>query len=73
MTANRNSSRNRKARRAAPAPAAVESVPAGVDETPNISQARWQEEYGYVFQDLRKLGIVAAALFAIIIIMGFFL
>jgi hypothetical protein len=71
MTANRNSSRNRRKSNAAVAPAPV--VAKTVDDAQLVSHARWQEEYGYVFHDLRKLGIVAASLFAIIIILGFFL
>lgn len=42
--------------------------------TPRTSeQVDWKTEYGYVFKDLRYLGIVSAVLFAVIIVLGFFL
>jgi hypothetical protein len=42
--------------------------------TPRTSeQVDWKTEYGYVFKDLRYLGIVSAVLFAAIIVLGFFL
>jgi hypothetical protein len=36
-------------------------------------QVDWKTEYGYVFKDLRYLGIVSGVLFAAIIVLGFFL
>lgn len=73
MTTNRSSSRNRKARRAAPATETVEAVVAPtVDAAESVSHERWQAEYGYVFRDLRKLLIVSGALFGVIIVLGFF-
>ena len=33
----------------------------------------WQEEYGYVFRDLRTLLLVSLLLFAGILVIGFFL
>lgn len=36
-------------------------------------QVDWKTEYGYVFKDLRYLGIVSGVLFAAIVVIGFFL
>ncbi len=36
-------------------------------------QIDWKAEYGYVFKDLRYLGIVSGILFATIVVIGFFL
>ena len=72
MTTNRNSSRNRRKSSAAAAPASVVAATT-VDATKSVSHERWQEEYGYVFRDLRKLGIVSASLFAVIIVLSFFI
>lgn len=36
-------------------------------------QVDWKTEYGYVFKDLRYLGIVSGILFAAIVVIGFFL
>jgi len=36
-------------------------------------QVDWKTEYGYVFKDLRYLGIVSGVLFAVIVVLGFFL
>lgn len=33
----------------------------------------WKAEYGFVFADLRRLLVISAALFAAIILIGFFL
>jgi hypothetical protein len=33
----------------------------------------WQAEYGYVMNDLRYLGLVSAALFVLLLVLGFFL
>lgn len=33
----------------------------------------WKTEYGFVFTDLRRLLVISAALFAAIILIGFFL
>ena len=71
MTTNRNSSRNRRKSNAAVAPAPV--VAKTVDTPQSVSHERWQEEYGYVFRDLRKLGIVSATLFAVIVVLSFFI
>jgi len=73
MTTNRSSSRNRRARRATPAAAAPEATLATVEETQRVSHQHWQEEYGYIFRDLRKLLIVSGVLFAAIIVLGFFM
>ena len=72
MTSNRNSSRNRRksSAAAAPTPVVVETT---VDDAQSVSHERWQQEYGYVFRDLRKLGIVSASLFAVIILLSFFI
>ena len=71
MTTNRNSSRNRRKSNAAAAPVPVAATT--VDGAQSVSHERWQQEYGYVFRDLRKLGIVSAALFAVIIVLSFFI
>jgi hypothetical protein len=34
------------------------------------SVANLAQEYGYVFGDLKRLGVIAAALFAILVILG---
>ena len=73
MTTNRNSSRNRRPRQATPAAAPVDAVDPTIEAARQLSQQRWQEEYGYVFRDLRKLGIVSATLFAVIIVLSFFI
>ena len=72
MATNRNSSRNRRksSATAAPTPVVVETT---VDDSQSVSHERWQQEYGYVFRDLRKLGIVSASLFAVIILLSFFI
>ena len=45
-----------------------------VVETPRQSDnVNWREEYDYVIRDLRSLGIVTTALFAVIIVAGFFI
>mgnify|MGYP000900729273 CR=1 FL=1 len=33
----------------------------------------WTAEYGYVFRDLRQLGIVSVALLVVMLVIGFFL
>ena len=74
MTTNRSSSRSRRARRAtAPAPVADTTVDPTIEEARRLSHERWQEEYGYVFRDLRKLLIVSGSLFAVIIVLSFFM
>lgn len=69
-----------KTRSAAPsaAPSAAASVATSrrtaVVETPRQSDhLNWREEYDYVIRDLRSLGIVTTALFAVIIVAGFFI
>jgi hypothetical protein len=45
-----------------------------VVETPSqADETNWREEYDYVIRDLRSLGIVTTALFAVIIVAGFFI
>ena len=74
MTTSRNSSRNRRARRnTTPAVAPVADIEPAVEEARLLSHQRWQEEYGYVFRDLRKLLIVSGSLFAVIILLSFVL
>lgn len=53
--------------KAAPPPV-TEPVAATAAKTVN-----WQEEYGYVFKDLRTLLLVSLLLFAGILVIGFFL
>jgi hypothetical protein len=48
--------------------AAAPATPVSVDDTLN-----WQQEYAYVFRDLRFLFLVSALLFAGMLILGFFL
>jgi hypothetical protein len=55
----------------AAAPQAVAAQPAVVQRT--SEQVDWKTEYGYVFKDLRYLGIVSGVLFAAIVVIGFFL
>jgi hypothetical protein len=71
MTTNRNSSRNRRKSSAVatPTPVVAETT---VDDATSVSHERWQQEYGYVFRDLRKLLIVSGALFGVIVVLGFF-
>lgn len=38
---------------------------------PQVEEIDWNKEYGYVIADLRRLLIVSAILFAIIIVAGF--
>jgi hypothetical protein len=52
--------------------AAVAAVTTDAPAEP-VVQRNWQDEYVYVTQDLRRLLIVSAALFAAIIAAGFFL
>jgi len=33
----------------------------------------WEEEHAYIYQDLRRLGIVSAAIFALLLVIGFFI
>ncbi len=53
------------------------TTPAATTQTaaaPRTSeQINWKAEYGYVFKDLRYLLIVSAILFAVIVVLGFFL
>lgn len=42
-------------------------------ESRTSAQVDWSAEYGYVFKDLRYLLIVSFALFAAIVVIGFFL
>ena len=38
-----------------------------------VDTVNWRQEYDYVLRDLRSLGIVTTALFAVIILAGFFI
>ena len=54
--------------------AAAPAVVAQPVAAPRTSdQVDWKTEYGYVFKDLRYLGIVSGILFVAIIALGFFL
>jgi hypothetical protein len=55
------------------AAAAVAATPAAVEVPAPADDTAWHEEYHYVFKDMRHLIIVSVALFAIIVILGFFL
>lgn len=50
---------------------AVAAQPAAASRT--SEEIDWKAEYGYVFKDLRYLGIVSGILFAAIVGIGFFL
>lgn len=57
-----------------PAPTTATPRRTVVVETPRqTDHANWHEEYDYVIRDLRTLGIVTTALFAVIIVAGFFI
>ena len=57
---------------AAPAPTTTAAV-ASPAPAPRVSNEDWRHDYDYVFKDLRKLAVVTAILFAIIIALGFFI
>jgi hypothetical protein len=78
MSTNRAASRKRKSSIAAGASQPKDA--AGVAVTTEVSAPEvlvdgsgWEKQYGYVFSDLRKLGLVSLGLFAVIIVLGFFL
>lgn len=56
---------------AAPAVDTIETKPVGVQRSSD--EVDWGTEYGFVFRDLRQLLIISVALFAVIIVIGFFL
>lgn len=56
---------------ATPTTAAAVAKPMPAQRT--SAEVDWRKEYGYVFKDLRYLFIVSAILFAIIVVIGFFL
>ena len=56
---------------AAPSVDTAETRPVGVQRSSD--EVDWKAEYGFVFKDLRHLLIISAALFAAIIVIGFFL
>lgn len=64
-------------RPAAPAAAVAASAiaPTPQSELPPSSNKRvdWKAEYSYVVNDLRQLGIVTVGVFALLLIIGFFL
>lgn len=54
------------------APAQPTATPAAATATPAAdSTATWNDEYGYVFNDLKLLGIVSAVIFALMLGAGF--
>lgn len=55
----------------APAVDTLETKPVGVQRS--SEEVDWKTEYSFVFKDLRHLLIISAALFAVIIAIGFFL
>jgi hypothetical protein len=55
---------------AAPA-VSTETKPIGAQRT--SEEVDWRTEYSFVFKDLRQLLIISAALFALIVVIGFFL
>jgi len=44
-----------------------------VAQRASSAEADWRTEYGFVFTDLRRLLVISVALFAAIILIGFFL
>lgn len=61
-------SRSEKGVAAAPTPAARRPAAAPI---PAATAVDWQREYGYVFKDLRRTFILAAALLALLIAANF--
>ncbi|MEZ4732052.1 MAG: hypothetical protein R3E79_33465 [Caldilineaceae bacterium] len=51
----------------------VQTVVTPKETVAPTSPVNWGKEYAYVVRDLRTLGVVAAVLFGIIIITGFFM
>ena len=54
-----------------PSATAVATAPVAAAATP-VDDTAWHKEYNYVFNDMRHLVIVSVALFAIIVVLGFF-
>ena len=48
---------------------ATDAEPAAAVE----KKVNWAQEYGYVFRDLRHLGIVSVVLLAVMLVIGFFM
>jgi hypothetical protein len=71
-----NKSSRRRARLNAnptPTPAPVAQTAAPQPAPASASKDDWRHDYDYVSKDLRKLFIVSGSLFAIIILLGFFI
>lgn len=76
MASGKSRNKNRSAASQAPkqAPvAAVPTTPVAVAAAAPVDDTAWHKEYHYVFKDMRHLVIVSVALFAIIVVLGFFL
>ena len=72
MTTSKSS--RRRARVNATASATPVTMPATPQPAPTgVSKDDWRHEYDYVSKDLRRLFLVSGALFAIIIVLGFFI
>lgn len=60
---------------AAPAPAAAPSTsaPATTSSVRSSSSSEFNPDYSYVIQDLKRIGIMAAAFISILVVLSFFL
>ena len=67
------SSRRRARLNANPTPAPVAQTAAPQPAPTSANKDDWRHDYDYVSKDLRKLFIVSGSLFAIIIVLGFFI
>ena len=52
---------------------ASDPPPQPASAAPRPDQANWKTEYSRVFSDLKQLLIVSVALFALMLVVGFFL
>lgn len=64
-----SSTTTRAARRAAVADTAA----AAPSQARAANEIDWQEEYAYVFRDLRHLTVISVAIFALLLIIGYFI
>ena len=58
---------------AAPAPRATGSVPRPGGASAAVRSSSTTVDYRYVVNDLRRLGIVAAAILGLLVVLGFFI
>ena len=69
---------SKSSRRRAPCECHTSATPVDQATTPqpaptSASKDDWRHDYDYVSKDLRRLFLVSGALFAIIIVLGFFI